>query len=153
VACDRYDEARYRERLGLAPTHKSFEAIAQTCVQDLRREMSAGAGKRVYTAYIGVIERYFIPFFGQRYLNTLTAKDISEFEVWRSQHMRRPPSASTLLTFTSAFNRIHRCFAYIFALKHWNRLGRQHKCLTEWTCSRTLDCDFTLRFNRFRKSP
>jgi integrase len=108
VACDRYDEARYRERLGLAPAHKRFEAIAQTCVQDLRREMSAGAGKRVYAAYIGVIERYFIPFFGQRYLNTLTAKDISEFEVWRSQHMRRPPSASTLLTFTSAFNRIHQ---------------------------------------------
>lgn len=108
TACERYDEARFRERHGLAPVVKRFADVAQACVADLKQDISAGTGRRVYTAYIGVIERYFTPFFGQRYLTTLTAKDISEFEAWRNQQMRRTPSASTLLTFTSAFNRIHQ---------------------------------------------
>ena len=33
VACERYDEARYRERLGLAPTLKRFEDIARECIE------------------------------------------------------------------------------------------------------------------------
>lgn len=108
VACERYDEARYRERLGLAPTLKRFEDIASACIEDLRREMAAGAGKRVYTAYIGVIERYFMPYFGQMYLTSITAKEILAFEAWRNQQMGRTPRGSTLLTFSSAFNRIHQ---------------------------------------------
>jgi integrase len=108
VACERYDEARYRERLGLAPTLKRFEDIARECIADLRRELAAGTGKRVYTAYIGVIERYFVPFFGQMYLTSLTVKDMLSFEAWRNQEMGRTPRASTLLTFSSALNRIHQ---------------------------------------------
>lgn len=108
VACERYDEARYRERLGLAPTLKRFEDIARACIEDLQREMAAGAGKRVYSAYIGVIERYFVPFFGQMYLTSITAKDMLAFEAWRNQQMGRTPRASTLLTFSSALNRIHQ---------------------------------------------
>ncbi len=108
VACERYDEARYRERLGLAPTLKRFEDIARACIEDLEREMAAGAGKRVYTAYIGVIERYFIPFFGQIYLTNISTKDMLAFEAWRNQQMGRMPRASTLLTFSSALNRIHQ---------------------------------------------
>ena len=34
VAMDLHDEARYRERLGLAPTHKSFKDIALATVED-----------------------------------------------------------------------------------------------------------------------
>ena len=108
VACERYDEARYRERLGLAPTLKRFEDIARECMADLQRELAAGTGKRVYTAYIGVIERYLIPFFGQMYLTSITGKDMLAFEAWRNQEMGRTPRASTLLTFSSAFNRIHQ---------------------------------------------
>ncbi len=108
VACERYDEARYRERLGLAPTLKRFEDIGRACIEDLEREMAAGAGKRVYTAYIGVIQRYFIPYFGQMYLTSISAKDMLAFEAWRNQQMGRTPRASTLLNFSSALNRIHQ---------------------------------------------
>ena len=37
VATDLYDEARYRERLGLAPVQKSFADIARTTVEELKR--------------------------------------------------------------------------------------------------------------------
>jgi hypothetical protein len=49
-----------------------------------------------------------VPFFGQRYLTTISAKDISDFEVWRNKQLRRPPKVSTLLTFATAFARIHQ---------------------------------------------
>ena len=63
IACERYDEARFRERMGLAPAVKRFEEIARVCVEDMDREIAAGHGKRVFTAYISVIERYLVPYF------------------------------------------------------------------------------------------
>jgi hypothetical protein len=48
VAADSYDEARYRERLGLAPVQKSFADIARTTVEELRRDLAAGTGKKIF---------------------------------------------------------------------------------------------------------
>jgi len=101
-ACDAYDEARYRQRLGFATTVKRFDEMAKYCCEDMRRDLAAGVGKKVYTAYIAVIETYFIPFFGQHYLTSITHKHIAEFELWRNTQLKRKPKSSTLLTFASA---------------------------------------------------
>jgi hypothetical protein len=106
IACDRYDEARYRERLGFTPLVKRFDEMAKCCVADMKRDLAAGTGKKIYTAYIAVIETYLIPFFGQMYLTSITSKHIAEFEVWRNSQLRRTPKVSTLLTFATAFTRI-----------------------------------------------
>jgi integrase len=106
VAGEMYDEARFRERMGLAPARKSFSQIAALAVEEMRRDLAAGSGKKVYEDYIQVIERYFIPFFGERHLQTLKHKDIAEFEVWRNQKMGKRPKSSTLMTFASAFSRV-----------------------------------------------
>ena len=112
-ACDRYDEARYRERLGFTPLVKRFEEMARICIEEMRRDLSVGSGKKIYTAYIAVIETYFIPFFRNHYLTSITSKHIAEFEAWRDSQLRRPPKSSTLLTFASAFQRIHHtCLLY-----------------------------------------
>jgi integrase len=108
LACDRYDEARFRERQGLPPVVKRFEDIAKSCVAEMRTEITAGTGKRIYRDYIQVIERYFVPFFGQMYMTSITAKEIGDFETWRNEEMKKRPKASTLLTFASAFNRLHQ---------------------------------------------
>ena len=105
-ACEAYDEARYRQRLGFATTVKRFDEMARYCIDDMRRDLAAGVGKKVYTAYMAVIETYFIPFFGQHYLTSITHKHIAEFEVWRNTQLKRKPKSSTLLTFASAFSRI-----------------------------------------------
>jgi integrase len=106
VAGELYDEARFRERVGLAPTRKTFSQIAALAVEEMRRDLAAGTGKKIYEDYCQVIERYLIPFFGQRHLQTLKHKDIAEFEVWRNEKMGKRPKSSTLMTFASAFSRV-----------------------------------------------
>ena len=108
VAMDLHDEARYRERLGLAPAHKSFKDIALATVEDMQRDLTAGTGKKIYVDYCSVIERYFIPYFGDKYLQNLKHKDIADFEAWRNHRMARTPKSSTLMTFASAFSRVHQ---------------------------------------------
>ena len=108
VASDLYDESRYRERLGLAPQQKTFKDIAQSACDDMRRDLSAGTGKKIYVDYCSVIERYFIPYFGEKYLQNIKHKDISDFEAWRNHRMGKNPKSSTLMTFASAFARVHQ---------------------------------------------
>ena len=72
----------------------------------MRRDLAAGTGKKIYDDYIQVIERYLVPFFGERHLQTLKHKDIAEFEVWRNAKMGRRPKSSTLMTYASAFTRV-----------------------------------------------
>lgn len=108
VACDRYDEARFRERQGLPPLLRRFADIAKVCVADMIQEIKNGTAKRIYKDYVQVIERYFVPFFGEMYLTSITVKDIAEFEAWRDEEMKKRPKASTQLTFASAFNRVQQ---------------------------------------------
>jgi integrase len=106
VAGELYDEARFRERMGLAPARKTFSQIAALTVEEMRRDLAAGTGKKIYEDYCQVIERYLVPFFGERHLQTLKHKDIAEFEVWRNAKMGRRPKSSTLMTYASAFTRV-----------------------------------------------
>lgn len=101
-----YDQARFAQQMGLTPTRKSFSQIANFAVEEMRRERAAGTGKKIYDDYIQVIERYLVPFFGERQLQTLTHRDISDFEIWRNHKMGKRPKSSTLMTFASAFSRV-----------------------------------------------
>ena len=106
VATDLYDQARYRQRLGLAHRAQNFAQIANATLHDLRRQLDAGLGKSVYHSYITCIERYFLPFFAGHYLEAITHSDILEFEVWRNRQMAKTPKASTLNNFASAWSRL-----------------------------------------------
>lgn len=106
VACDMYDEARYRQRLGLAHRTHTFAQIAALTAAELRRKIDATAGKTAYHDYLSCIERYFVPYFADKRIEQLTHTDIAEFEQWRDRQMRRKPKASTLLNFASAWNRV-----------------------------------------------
>jgi hypothetical protein len=50
-----YDEARFRERMGLAPSRKTFSQIARLTLKEMRRDLAAGTGKKVYEDYCQVI--------------------------------------------------------------------------------------------------
>ena len=105
-ACDIYDEARYRQRLGLAHRTHLFAQIAAVCLADLRREIDVRNKKSSLNDYVSCIERYFVPYFGERRLEELTPKDMREFEQWRDRQLRRKPKTSTLNNFTSAWSRV-----------------------------------------------
>jgi hypothetical protein len=42
-----------------------------------------------FDSYVGCIEKYFLPYFGDRRLEELTHKDIVEFELWRNRQMNK----------------------------------------------------------------
>jgi len=105
-ACDIYDEARYRQRLGLAHRTHSVAQIAAICCAALRQQIDAKGKKTALNDYVSIIERYFVPYFGERQLETLTRTDVREFELWRDRQMTRKPKTSTLNNFTSAWSRL-----------------------------------------------
>jgi integrase len=105
-ACDIYDEARYRQRLGLAHRTHSVAQIATVCCAALRQQIDAKGKKTALNDYVSIIERYFVPYFGERQLETLSHTDIREFELWRDRQMTRKPKTSTLNNFTSAWSRL-----------------------------------------------
>ena len=106
VACDLYDEARYRQRLGLAHQTHTFAQIAAVALVELRVKIDASTGRTAYSDYVGCIEKYFLPYFKDKRLEQLTHTDIVEFELWRDRQMRRKPKASTLMNFASAWNKL-----------------------------------------------
>ena len=106
VACDLYDEARYRQRLGLAHQTHTFAQIAAVALAELRVKIDASTGRTSYSDYVGCIEKYFVPYFKDKRLEELTHTDIVEFELWRDRQMRRKPKASTLMNFASAWNKL-----------------------------------------------
>ena len=106
VACDLYDEARYRQRLGLAHQTHTFAQIAAVALAELRVKIDASTGRTAYSDYVGCIEKYFVPYFKDKRLEELTHTDIVEFELWRDRQMRRKPKASTLMNFASAWNKL-----------------------------------------------
>ncbi|MFY9437661.1 MAG: integrase, partial [Burkholderiaceae bacterium] len=106
AACELYDEARFRQRLGLAHRAQSVAHLAHLTARELRRQIDLGHGKSVYGSYLSCIERYFIPFFTHQHLESLTHSDITEFELWRNKQMQKQPKASTLQNFASAWNKV-----------------------------------------------
>jgi integrase len=106
VACESYDLARFRQRLGLAQNTRSFAQIAAVALEELRRQIDAARGKTAYDSYVSCIERYFLPYFADRQFEQLTHQDIQDFELWRDRQMAKKPRASTLMNFASAWNRL-----------------------------------------------
>jgi len=103
-----YDEARFRQKLGLAQKGCNFTELAQTTLVELRASLGAGEkrGKSVNLSYISCIEKYFLPYFGDRTLEELTHSDVIQFEAWRNRQMMKVPRASTLNNFAAAWSRL-----------------------------------------------
>ena len=106
AACEIYDEARFRERMGISYTRYKFDAIAKATIKELEAEIAAGIRTMTNSDYIRAIKKYLIPFFGKRYLENIDSTHIREYEIWRNQLMNRVPLSSTLMTHASAYNRV-----------------------------------------------
>jgi len=100
------DQWAIREELGLPVKRPSFAVVANAVIEDLRLAASRSNGKVVYRDYITVIERYLIPFFGQKTFEAITSEVLRDFDGWRITRLRKAPKASTLRTHASAFNRV-----------------------------------------------
>ena len=105
-ARDAYLEYKFRHKNQLPVVTKKLSDVARLAIADMRKQLDADLGKRVYADYIVCIERYLIPFFGAQYVTSIDYQKIQAFYDWRREKMGREPKASTLNTHNSAMNRV-----------------------------------------------
>lgn len=106
IAGDIYDEARFRERLGISHSTKKFGVIAKVCLQDLENEISAGIKPLTNKDYVRAINKYLIPFFGNYLLENIDIEVMRKYELWRNDLMGKVPLTSTLANHASAYRRV-----------------------------------------------
>jgi integrase len=106
VAGDIYDEARFRERLGLTATRRKFGTIAKVCLHDLQTEIDAGIKPMTNMDYIRAINKYLVPFFENYYIENIDAEAMRNYELWRNELMGKAPLTSTLANHASAYRRV-----------------------------------------------
>jgi hypothetical protein len=105
-ARDTYLEYKFRHKNDLPVVTKKFSDVARLAIADMRKQLDAGLGRKVYSDYIVCIERYLIPFFGAQHVTSIDYQKIQDFYEWRRGQMGREPKASTLNTHNSAMNRV-----------------------------------------------
>jgi integrase len=105
-AGDAYLEYKFRHKNDLPIVTKKFSDVARLAIVDMRKQLNAGLGKKVYKDYIVCIESYLIPFFGSQHVTSIDYQKIQDFYEWRRVKMGREPKASTLNTHNSAMNRV-----------------------------------------------
>jgi integrase len=99
-------EYKFRHKNDLPVVTKKFSDVAKLTLVDMRKQLDAGLGRKVFADYIVCIERYLIPFFGAQFVTSIDYQKIQYFYEWRRAKMGREPKASTLNTHNSAMNRV-----------------------------------------------
>ena len=105
-ARDTFLEYKFRHKNDLPIVTKKFSDVAKLAIVDMRKQLDAGLGRKVFADYIVCIERYLIPFFGAQFVTSIDYQKIQDFYEWRRAKMGREPKASTLNTHNSAMNRV-----------------------------------------------
>ena len=110
LACHRAKEllieAEIRKRANIPIVTRKFKDIAILALDRMQQEKRAGTGKVIYNDYMIVIEKYLIPFFGNRIITNINYQALDEFDEWRLSKMKKIPTQSTLMTHNAALNRI-----------------------------------------------
>jgi hypothetical protein len=73
---------------------------------EMRQQIDLSTGKTAVHSYPTCIEKYFLPYFGDKVLQELTHSDVRAFELLRDRQMTCKPKTSTLNNFTTAWNRV-----------------------------------------------
>jgi integrase len=101
-----YVEYQVRLKNGLPVLSKRFVDVARLVIADMDQQLTAGVGKASWRDYQIVLEKYFIPYFGDKFVTSIKYEDLQQFAKWREGKMGHAPKASTLNTHNSALNRV-----------------------------------------------
>jgi len=101
-----YLEYKVRQKNGLPVISKRFADVAAVCIADMQKQLDAGVGKKSWRDYKIVLEKYFIPYFGDKFITSINYEELQQFAKWREQKMGHAPRASTLNTHNSALSRV-----------------------------------------------
>jgi integrase len=90
---------------GVPVVSKKFKPVAQVVLGVIKQRVDANKSKRGSdNDYIGIIEKYLIPFFGSYNIDRLTPDLIESFHEWRRGKVGRELSASTQANHNAAMN-------------------------------------------------
>lgn len=93
-AIARYDEIKWRSKLGLTQDTVSFAQAADAWIAELEGEVAAGTRKvRTVIDYKPVVDRYLKPFFAGKAIDNITAPDIAKYRVWRRDYWIKGPGS------------------------------------------------------------
>ena len=105
-ACDRFDEIKFREKNNMSLVTRKFASVANATIKELQIQLDSGYGKKTYSHYIGAINRYLIPYFGNMNVDSIDHSKLMEFDKWRIKTIGRIPRKSTINNHNSAFKRV-----------------------------------------------
>ena len=108
MACDYFDELRFKQKNNLPLDTRRFVDIANLSIKEMQQELDAGYGKVAYRDYITALYNYHIPFFGQTHIHTIDYKRLERLDQWRVQKMGKVPAKSTLKNHNAALNRVFK---------------------------------------------
>jgi hypothetical protein len=96
---EEYGEMRLRQKVGLSSDPTAFCVVAEAHTKRLRDEAAtvpddekASRVRAIYD-YVPVVERYFIPFFGDKPVEAISAKDMDDYKVWRKSYWTTGPGS------------------------------------------------------------
>lgn len=105
-----YYEALYRAENGLNVAAKTFADVAEDFIAKIGREVERGERKKEQgEKFPGVIRRYFVGFFGNRAMDSITDRDIDAYMEWRKDYWTKGPGKDiTFITYQRAGRQIRR---------------------------------------------
>ena len=106
IACDKYDEMKFKVKNGLPAETRQFKKVAELAKEELQQELDDGYGKIIYSDYIQAINKYMIPFFFNKHIDCIDHKVLLEFDKYRAEVLGRLPAKSTISTHNSALKRV-----------------------------------------------
>ena len=108
VACEIYDEIKFKEKNKISLDTRRFKDVAKLAISEMRVELNAGYGKKSFVDYISAIENYFIPYFGNHNIDTIDYKKLKEFDEWRVKKLGRVLSHSAINNHNSGLKRVFK---------------------------------------------
>jgi hypothetical protein len=85
---------------------KNFKDVAKLALKAMKEKSEAGDGKVSYEQYARIANDFLIPFFGKRDVDSINAKALQEYAVFRQQKMGKPPAYSTVRKHNVTLNKI-----------------------------------------------
>lgn len=109
-------EAFYKRRaeyqLGITAGAQKFVDLAREVIQDLHDEILKGKPKKTNSVYIGILNKYHIPYFNEQRIDTIDQKAMDAFSKWREQEFGKKLSSSSLQNHNAVLGKV-----YVKALK------------------------------------
>ena len=110
IAGGRYDDMTARIRFGMTPFEAKgkFRVLCEEYRRNLQEELDAGIGKPVWRTYISCIDKWIIPFFGDKDVHEIDEGVIAEFERHRKLTLGREIAKSTVNSHNVALRGVFR---------------------------------------------